>query len=292
MSDSYWLASYLKSGNTWLRMLLANLSAGGEAKDINALPAHSGIANARRPFDNLLLIESGLLTADEVDCLRPRLHAALASGAPAEVGDVPARGPRFTKVHDAYAMTAGGEPLLAGARGGKGAIVIVRDPRDIAPSLANHNGVTIDRAIDQLNDTSAVAFAALETQPVQLRSKLGDWSGHVASWLGQHDIPVHLVRYEDLLSDTPRIFQQVLTFAGLAAGHAEVEAAIRSSDFARLQAQEQAMGFAEAARRGSVFFRRGQAGAWRDELTVAQVRRIEQAHGAMMQRLGYELSQR
>ena len=45
---------------------------------------------------------------------------------------------RFAKVHDAYTFTPAGEPLLAGARGAQGAIVIVRDPRDVAPSLANH----------------------------------------------------------------------------------------------------------------------------------------------------------
>ena len=48
---------------------------------------------------------------------------------------------RFVKVHDAYTLTPKGEPLLAGRRGADGAIVIVRDPRDVAPSLANHNRV-------------------------------------------------------------------------------------------------------------------------------------------------------
>jgi hypothetical protein len=39
-----------------------------------------------------------------------------------------------------------------------------------------------------------------------------------------------------------------------------------------------------------MFFRRGEVGSWRDELTAEQVRRIEGEHAAMMLRLGYALT--
>ena len=60
---------------------------------------------------------------------------------------------RFVKVHDAYTLTPKGEPLLAGARGADGAIVIVRDPRDVAPSFANHSSTTIDDAVAFMNNS-------------------------------------------------------------------------------------------------------------------------------------------
>ena len=56
-----------------------------------------------------------------------------------------------------------GEPLLAGARGANGAIVVVRDPRDIAPSLASHRNTSIDDAIAFMNDRDAV-FSANRTK--------------------------------------------------------------------------------------------------------------------------------
>ena len=73
--------------------------------------------------------------------LRPRVYEELARGAQDDEYDEPEDAPpvRFVKVHDAYTLTPNGEPLLAGRRGADGAIVIVRDPRDVAPSLANHN---------------------------------------------------------------------------------------------------------------------------------------------------------
>jgi aryl sulfotransferase len=156
VNSTVWLASYPKSGNTWFRMLVANLAAaGGKPADINDLQERSGIASARGPFDHLMLIDSGLLTHDEIDCLRPRVYEELARGADDDEYDAPQNTPRvrFVKVHDAYTLTPIGEPLLAGRRGGSGAIVIVRDPRDVAPSLANHNnGSTawLERAYRQL----------------------------------------------------------------------------------------------------------------------------------------------
>jgi hypothetical protein len=76
-----WLASYPKSGNTWLRMLIANLSAVDDRPvDINDLPERGGIGSARGPFDYLTLVDSSLLTHDEIDALRPRVYEELARG--------------------------------------------------------------------------------------------------------------------------------------------------------------------------------------------------------------------
>ena len=213
MTRRIWLASYPKSGNTWLRMLIANLAAKDDQPvGINDLSATSNIASARGPFDDLLLIDSGLLTHDEADCLRPRVYEELARGADDDEQDPRETPPavRFVKVHDAYTLTPLGEPLLAGARGADGAIVIVRDPRDVAPSLASHRNTSIDDAIAFMNDRDAEFSANTTKQDSQLRQKLPGWSGHVASWLDQTDIPVHLVRYEDLQIDTAAMLRRAL----------------------------------------------------------------------------------
>ena len=200
MTRTIWLASYPKSGNTWFRILVANLSAkDGKPADINDLPERGGIASARAPFDYLSLVDSGLLTFDEIDGLRPRVYEELAGGADDDEYDKPQAVPpvRFVKVHDAYTLTAESEPLLAGRRGADGAIVIVRDPRDVAASLANHHGTSIDDAITFMNNPQAAYAAKPGRLHEQLRQKLPTWSGHIASWLDQSDIPVYLIRYED-----------------------------------------------------------------------------------------------
>jgi aryl sulfotransferase len=294
MMRTIWLASYPKSGNTWFRMLVANLSAKDDRPvDINDLPERSSIASARGPFDHLLLLDSGLLTHDEVDCLRPRVYEELARGTEDDEYDAPPDAPqvRFVKVHDAYTLTPNGEPLLAGRRGADGAIVIVRDPRDVAPSLANHNRIGIDEAITFMNDSAAGFCAKTSRQHVQFRQKLPGWSGHIASWLDQTDIPVHPIRYEDMRNDTVGTFRRALDFAGRPASDKDIARAVAFADFFEMRRQELDHGFRETpARPGGLFFRRGTAGGWPEELTAEQVERIEAAHAPMMRRLGYQLS--
>src|SRR6185312_11521965 len=106
VTRTIWLASYPKSGNTWFRMLVANLSAKDKPVDINNLPERGGIASARPPFDYLLLIDSGLLTHEEIDCLRPHVYEELARGAADVKYDSREGEPsgRFVRVHDAYSL--------------------------------------------------------------------------------------------------------------------------------------------------------------------------------------------
>ena len=294
MTRTIWLASYPKSGNTWLRMLIANLSAKDAPADINALPERGGIASAREPFDYLTLIDSGLLTHDEIDALRPRVYEELASGAQDDEYDAPGDEPavRFVKVHAAYTATADGEPLLAGSRGADGAVVIVRDPRDVVSSLANHSATGLDEAIAFMCDSDAGFCMKSNRQHHQLRQQLPGWSAHVAGWLDQRDIPTLLVRYEDLQADAATCLRRVLDFAGRQAGDEEIARAVKFASFAELRGQEREKGFREAPRSQAQanFFRRGEAGAWRDELTAEQIARIDAAHAPMMRRLGYEPS--
>lgn len=294
MRRTFWLASYPKSGNTWFRMLVANL---GQEKpvDINDLPERGGIASARAWFDNAMLFPSGLLTHEECDQLRPRVYEARAQGIepddPEEqetsIGEA-----GFVKTHDAWTYTRSGEPLLGGLKGAYGAILIVRDPRDVAPSLANHNNQTLDDAIGFMANARASFCGVTDRQPNQLRQQLPTWGGYNASWLDQSDLPVHLVRYEDLHGDTVEILRGALAFAGVEVSRQEAEQAARFADFGELKKQEAERGFREAPRAlsGGGFFRRGVTGAWNDELAPGQVARIEADHGVMMARLGYPVS--
>jgi len=290
-----WLASYPKSGNTWFRMLVANLRQEAPI-DINDLPESGGIASARAWFDHTMLFDSGLLTHEECDVLRPLVYAEIKRNQMIEADEEDERtarigGTRFIKSHDAYTYNADGTPLLGGLEGADAAILVVRDPRDVAPSLANHNRSTLDEAIAFMGRDAGFCTHR-DRQPNQLRQQLPTWGGFNASWLDQTDLPLKLVRYEDMQADVVGTFHEALAFAGLDATREEAEQAARFADFGELKRQETERGFREApvARAGGNFFRRGISGAWRDELTPEQVARIEQDHAAMMARLGYDLS--
>jgi aryl sulfotransferase len=274
-----WLASFPKSGNTWLRILLANLAAGENGPaDINDLDERGGIASSRREFELATMLDSGLMPHDDVDLLRPAVHARAAAAAQEQ---------RWVKVHDAYTLNAAGEPLL-GRCSALGAIYLVRDPRDVAVSLAHHNNTSIDAAIDLLNAEDGALCRGRTGLAPQLRQKLLGWSGHAASWLDQTDTPVHVVRYEQMRDSPASEFAAALAFAHRPASAEEIARAVRHSDFDELQRQEMEKGFAERLSRSTApFFRTGQAGGWRDALTATQISRIETAHRRIMRRLGY-----
>ncbi len=275
MSGYYWLASYPKSGNTWLRLFLESLAAGGRAVDINALTLGEHAAS-RVVFDWVLDIESADLTDDEIGNARPRLYEIKAQDAPA---------PLLSKVHDAWCMTPAGEPMFPPAVT-RGAIYIVRDPRDVAVSLAHHLNESVDAAIAHMARFGAGLAAPRQRVPPQLPQQIWSWSRHVESWL---DAPISVLplRYEDMLADPLPCFGVAARFLGFEAARDAVAAAVDAVRFERLRAAEDTSGFCEAPAGAARFFRRGIAGGWQDSLTPEQVVRIERDHGAVMRRLGY-----
>jgi hypothetical protein len=258
-------------------MFLANLGSGADGPaDINRSAGLTGFAGSREDFEVATMLDSGLLSHDDIDGLRAGVYAHLAEAAP---------GPYWMKVHDAYTNLPGGGPMLG--RAARAAVYLARDPRDVAVSFAHHNDISIDAAIDHLNRADFAFCAATTGLASQLRQQLHGWSGHVASWLDQADVPVRLIRYEDLKADPIRHFAAALAFAGRQADADAVARAVRQSDFAELQLQELRHGFAERPPGARRFFRSGRAGAWRETLTPTQRARIEEPHAAAMERLGY-----
>jgi len=272
-----WLASYPKSGNTWFRMILANLAAGPDrAVTINEAATHSEFAASRGIFEAATLLESTLLFDDDIDALRPSIFQDMARDA--------AR-PVWVKVHDAFTHLPDGRPMLGTSA--RAAIYLIRDPRDVAVSLAHFNGSSIDQAITRLNATGSSLSVDRFGAPSQLRQRLLDWSGHANSWLDQTLVPVLTIRYEDLKTEAVAGIARALAFVGQDAALANVERAVTNAAFERLQHQEAEAGFVERGLGVAPFFRAGRAGAWREILSAEQRARIESAHAPMMDRLGY-----
>ncbi len=278
MTGFYWLASYPKSGNTWLRLALTSVQNDGAPVNFIGPNDFIPIASSRRVFDSLLNVESSDLTPAEIEYLRPRMYELQAAEAEA---------PLFNKVHDAWRLTAAGEPIFPAAVT-LGSLYIVRDPRDIAVSFAAHQNRTIDETIAQMGDPSACLSRQIKRLPDQLPQVLGSWSFHVTSWLTAPGVRAPLIlRYEDMLADAPGMLRQVLAYLSWAPPDATVDRAIAATGFKALRAAEDTYGFREKPNTANRFFRRGIAGGWRDSLSDAQAARIEADHGDVMRRFGY-----
>lgn len=280
MTPIYWLASYPKSGNTWLRALIANYLADTDhPANINELGYYIPYESYRLWFDLAFQIDSSLLNTQEIDQLRPEYHRQYAK---LNTGVI------CLKTHQCFSQLPNGEPFFPVDATG-GVIYIARNPLDVAVSFANHNRQSIDQTILDMNDEDYSLANFPNIRSTGLHEHLGTWSQHISTWLDQTVLPQLTLRYEDLSADTPAVFAQILEFMGLDKDPARIEKAIRFSSIGEMKKQEQDFSFIERPLGVESFFRKGKVGDWRSTLTGEQIERIVRDHGAMMKRLNYPI---
>lgn len=276
-----WLASYPKSGNTWFRAFLTNLIQDGDTPaSVNELEARY-LAASRTLFDEYSGVESANLLPHEIEQLRPRVYEAVV-----RVEGLKGDTPLMMKIHDACTCVTNGTPLVS-SEATRGAIYFLRNPLDVAVSFAHHSACDIDCIIEKMADTSYSLKDRCDRIGNQFRQRLLTWSGHVTSWVDGLGTPLHLMRYEDMVRFPVETFTAAVRFVGLPDDPARIQKALRFSDICELQRQEQLHGFKEKAQNAASFFRKGQAGSWRESLTDHQVRRIIHDHRDVMRRFGY-----
>lgn len=274
-----WLASFPKSGNTWLRaMISALLHPEQKLDDLNSI--NGGRELVERQFlDDVCGIDSANLPYDRLLPYIRQMRLAVSAGAIS---------PWFSKTHDRFGFTADGEALFP-ATATRLAILITRNPCDIAVSLAAHYSSSLDAAVERVCDPAYALNMTPGKGSELLPVRIGDWSGFNRSWLDQAEFQLLLLRYEDMVADPAKALRVVAQAAGLAAQEAAIQRAVAASAFDRLRALEESTGFAEKPIGMRHFFRSGRIGQWREMLHPKQVDRIICCHNSMMIRLGYEL---
>jgi len=276
MSKICWLASYPKSGNTWVRILLSNyLSELEHPADINALEINA-IASSRQLFDEYIGLSSSDMDEDVIKYYQPCLYDELVRNANHDI---------YMKVHDAYIVNQDGLPLFS-ATATKNIIYIIRNPLDVATSFAHHLNISLNNSIQHMCDESFTMAKSVDNINNQLPQLLLSWSGHVQSWI-ESGLKVHIVRYEDMIFDPKKSFKAILEFMNFDVNEERLEKAISFSSFDSLKKQEQEKGFMMKDPRSQSFFRKGQIGAYREELTQEQIDTIVEYHRETMIKYGY-----
>ena len=274
MGKILWLASYPRSGNTWLRAFLHNLFRNAaEPHDINRLrdlTLIDGEARWYRMFDPRPPTE---LTKEEVAALRPKVHAAMTAAHPDTV---------FVKTHNAL-VDDRGTPMIT-LEQTAGAIYIVRNPLDVAVSYSHHYGVSFEDSVAAMNRPGNQSIGNQAGFVYELH---GSWSEHVGSWTAVQSNALHVVRYEDMASDPLAAFSGIARFLGLAALPERITSAVERSSFAVLRQQEALHGFRERSKKSEQFFRTGEVGQGRRYLTADLIGALCAAHRESMARFGY-----
>ena len=259
-----WVASFPKSGNTWVRIFLEHYLHAPDGKlDINTLGHFVASDISQDMFNRITEGTFRAETTQEWVAARPQALRALLALKP---------GFHFVKTHCDMRKCLG-QPLIPPELTA-GAIYILRNPFDVAHSYARHIAGTPDEAIGRMTDPGAALAAQAEERDNGIRQIVGRWDDHVRRWTGAPGLTRHVMRYEDMVADRTGAFRSLLEFLKVPVHFGKLRRVLRNTEFGALRKQEGALGFRERPPGMERFFARGRPGGWREELTPAQVARL------------------
>ena len=282
-----WLASYPKSGNTWLRFYIISLLMGKKTDlNLNHLRAILAYPHSTQ-FKDLI---SNLFDLDEIARNWIVSQKKINSN----------RNLRFFKTHNMLGKYKGypftdSENTLA-------TIYIVRDPRNVITSVKNHYSLSSydeakkfifnDKQILALSDRQKNLYVKSGIFP--LTQFVGSWKSHYLSWQNMKKNYL-LVRYEDLVENSKEEFTKIANFVGnllkVKFTEDQIDTAINLSSFDKLQKMEKKNGFTESnidreGKRNKFFFL-GPRNDWRKFLDKNISNDIEKEFEEEMKELKY-----
>lgn len=270
-----WLASYPKSGNTWFRCFISALT--NPTFSLNNLETH-GIFSSKGTFESILDLDIDSIPLNRTDEMRREAYRHRNAQAKSQL---------FVKVHDACIVSPydGLRQIPEGIT--RATVYLVRDPRDVAVSLTNHNGKDHEHSVYKNICNVEAALVKQDKGNNQLYQPLSTWQNHYYSWVEQDDLNVEVIRYEDMLDDPMETFSRAIRHMELDYTPEEISQAINATTFDKLKAKEEEEGFVEKPSHTRSFFNKGKKGRWEEILTPAQVAEIERVNEKAMRELGY-----
>jgi len=270
--DLKFVASYPKSGNTWVRMAAicystgrADLSALGRMGDLRVQDYHD--------VSPVPLCQLGLPAQAQIRSAA-MLNLAFNLGGKRE---------HAIKSHHAF-LCVDGIPLWHPSFVDR-VVNPVRDPREVCCSAKEHFG------FDTYEDCAE--FMIQEGQVIggndrPIHHVIGSWAQHVNSWQSADPLDVMTVKYEDLKADPLAMFEKIFEFLlDEEVERHRVEEAVKATEFDHLRKLEDEHGFPEKSDQADRFFRSGTTDGWKEELPTEVARALEDEFGKTMEGLGY-----
>ena len=273
-----WLASYPKSGNTWLRMFL---------KSYFLKPGEKfGLENSR--LDNFK--SQGFPDQEILDHLSVDYNKfeEIVKNWEAMQDYINLNNKtNYVKTHNA--MVTVGSYKFTTTRNTKGIIYIVRDPRDVLVSLSHHMGIDYEKTFEHLSSSYNFEYPSSGDKRYK-KTLMGAWSDHYKSWKNFKSCKTLIVKYEDMVLDEYNTFKKIIKYLtevdGAEYKEEKLIKALKQTQFDELQKMEKKEGFSEKGK-GKLFFRKGKIGEWEKDLSVNLIKKIEKMFSKEMIELGY-----
>ena len=231
-----WLASYPKSGNTWLRSLLATYYFSRDGlfnfdilRNIDQFPSSTYF----KKYKDLFLKPESTSKYWILEQKRINQYKKL----------------KFFKTHNALCKIDNNS--FTNSENTLGAIYIIRDPRKVVSSLAHHYQIDNDQAFKFMQTEKNAIYQKEDNRYLGFNA-LFSWKFHTLSWIECKKFPVLTIRYEDLENETFLTFKKVFNFINditkskKSFDREKAKKTIRSCEFKKMQKLELENGFEEA----------------------------------------------
>jgi hypothetical protein len=281
----FWIASYPKSGNTWLRTLI---SAYYYSKD--GFYNQSLLKNIRQFPEKSHYVSFEYNPNEITDTTRLWIKAQEKINEDKKM--------RFFKTHNIFGSV--NNYKFTNKQNSIACIYIVRDPRNVVTSLKNHYELDDEKALRWMTNNKHFIYDVGKVK----ESGYGDfqfissWEMNYKSWKNQKEIPVKIIRYEDLLKETYAVFTDVIEFINKTINikkinKDKIKKSVSSTFFHKLKNDEKNNGFEEAVpskNKGETipFFYLGPDNDWRKILDNNQKLKFNDIFKKQLKELGYE----
>ena len=278
-----WIASYPKSGNTWLRALLASYYFTNEGNfslnlldKIDAFPSDKFFKEYNDQFSKVEDTSKYWLKEQEKINKKNKIT--------------------FLKTHSAICKINGNS--FTNKENSIGAIYIVRDPRNVITSISNHYQISIEDAFQFMKDEKRGIINKKDGRYLGFQA-VWSWSINQKTWVENNLFPVLVIKYEDLLNETYNTFRKVIEFINKISNSSKIfnkskgKNSIKNTSFEKLQRMENDHGFAEAINKKETnkkikFFNLGQKNNYKNLLSQDLIIKMNEFYKEELIKFNYE----
>ena len=159
---------------------------------------------------------------------------------------------RFFKTHNVFGSI--NERKFTNKENSIGCIYIVRDPRNVITSLKNHYELDYPDALSWMLNSKKFIHDYENLQEYGDFQFISSWENNYKSWKSQNELPVKIIKYEDLMDKTYVVFTEIIEFINKTIKNREkisklkIKNSINSTSFHKLKTHEKKFGFSESVK--------------------------------------------
>ena len=276
-----WLASYPKSGNTWVRSIISSLLYSNDGNfnfelmlKVSQFPEKKYFKDFVNDFSNFNEIKESWISAQDKINLDNQI--------------------KILKTHQGKYTV--GKNSFTNDQNTLATIYIVRDPRTLISSISNHYTLPIDSVCDFLTTPQIIGNTKKwEDKETGMQCLLGKWNDHYRSWTRNKNNFL-LIKYEDLIQNPENELEKIINFLkkylDVKTNDNKNKKILETTSFKNLKEMEQKGLFKENVLNKKDnskvnFFHLGPANNWKDTLDEDVKNKIEKNFYNEMKELDY-----